>query len=88
VLGVTIVAVCPQSAASSALTGRLHHSCGRTGPSPVARGGPIVGTRIAASNGMNNLIRGVAAGGGAWLLGGGVISTLVIFAVIWWFLGH
>ncbi len=37
---------------------------------------------------MNNLMRGAAAGLGAWWLGGGVIGTIAIFAILWWFLGH
>jgi hypothetical protein len=38
--------------------------------------------------GMNNLLRGGVAGLGAWWLGGGIFSTLIIFGLLWWFLGH
>jgi hypothetical protein len=37
---------------------------------------------------MNNLVRGGVAGVGAWWLGGGLFSTILIFGVIWWFLGR
>jgi len=37
---------------------------------------------------MNNLLRGGLAGVGAWWLGGGIFSTLVIFGLLYWFLGH
>lgn len=37
---------------------------------------------------MSKLLRGVAAGYGAWKLGGGVIGTVLIFLVLWWVLGH
>ena len=36
---------------------------------------------------MNNLFRGLLAGWGAKKLGGGCLSTILIFALIWWALG-
>jgi hypothetical protein len=37
---------------------------------------------------MNNFFKALIAGYGAKKLGGGCLSTLVIFMVIWWALGH
>ncbi len=37
---------------------------------------------------MGNLFKGLLAGWGASKLGGGCISTLIIFALIWWLLGQ
>lgn len=34
-----------------------------------------------------SLLRGGLAGLGAWKLGGGIISTIVIFIVLYWLLG-
>jgi len=36
---------------------------------------------------MNNLFRGAIAGMAAWKLGGGVISTILIFILVFWLLG-
>ena len=36
---------------------------------------------------MNNIFRGLLAGWGAAKLGGGCLSTVLIFALIWWALG-
>jgi hypothetical protein len=36
---------------------------------------------------MNNLFRGLIAGAAAWKLGGGLISTILIFVVVFWLLG-
>lgn len=36
---------------------------------------------------MNNLLRGLVAGIGAWKLGGGCLGTIVVFIVIWLLLG-
>lgn len=36
---------------------------------------------------MNGLLRGGLAGFGAWKLGGGLISTILIFLLIYWLLG-
>jgi hypothetical protein len=33
------------------------------------------------------LLRGGLAGAGAWMWGGGIISTIVIFVVLYWLLG-
>lgn len=37
---------------------------------------------------MSKLLRGLAAGYGAKKLGGGCISTIIIFVILWWLLGH
>lgn len=37
---------------------------------------------------MSKLLRGVAAGWGAKKLGGGCLSTVLVFAVLWYLLGH
>jgi hypothetical protein len=36
---------------------------------------------------MNNWLRGLLAGYGAWKLGGGCLSTILIFIVLWYLLG-
>lgn len=36
---------------------------------------------------MNDLFRGLLAGAAAWKLGGGLISTILIFVVVFWLLG-
>jgi hypothetical protein len=40
------------------------------------------------SDPMSKLLRGVAAGYGAKKLGGGCFSTVLIFILLWWLLGH
>ena len=37
---------------------------------------------------MNNLLRGIIATFGAYKLAGGIISTIIIFAVIYFLLGR
>ena len=37
---------------------------------------------------MSKLLRGLAAGYGAKTLGGGCFSTVLIFLLLWWLLGH
>jgi hypothetical protein len=37
---------------------------------------------------MRGPMRGCVAGYGAWKLGGGCVSTIVIFIVLYWMLGH
>ncbi len=37
---------------------------------------------------MNNLVRGGLAGVAAWKLGGGVISTILIFLLVFFLLGY
>jgi hypothetical protein len=37
---------------------------------------------------MSKLLRGIAAGWGAKKLGGGCLSTIVVFVVLWYLLGH
>jgi hypothetical protein len=41
-----------------------------------------------ASTDMSKLLRGLAAGYGAKRLGGGCFSTVIIFLILWWLLGH
>jgi hypothetical protein len=41
-----------------------------------------------ADEGMSKLLRGLAAGYGAKKMGGGCFSTVLIFLVLWWLLGH
>ena len=36
---------------------------------------------------MNDLFKGLIAGAAAWKLGGGLISTIIIFIVVFWLLG-
>ena len=38
--------------------------------------------------GVSKLLRGVAAGWGAKKLGGGCLSTVIVFVVLWYLLGH
>jgi hypothetical protein len=37
---------------------------------------------------MSKVLRGLAAGYGAKKLGGGCFSTVLIFLLLWWLLGH
>jgi len=37
---------------------------------------------------MSKLLRALAAGWGAKKLGGGCLTTIIIFAILWWLLGH
>jgi hypothetical protein len=37
---------------------------------------------------MSKLLRGITAGWGAKKLGGGCIGTILVFAILWWLLGH
>jgi hypothetical protein len=37
---------------------------------------------------MSKLLRGVAAGYGAKKLGGGCFSTVLVYILLWWLLGH
>ncbi len=37
---------------------------------------------------MNNIFRGLLAGYGAKKLGGGCFSTVIIFLILWYALGH
>jgi hypothetical protein len=36
---------------------------------------------------MNNFLRGLLSGYGAWKLGGGCLGTIVVFVVLWLLLG-
>jgi hypothetical protein len=37
---------------------------------------------------MNNLVRGGLAGVAAWKLGGGLVSTILIFLLVFFLLGY
>jgi hypothetical protein len=37
---------------------------------------------------VSKLLRGVVAGFGAKKLGGGCLSTILVFLLLWWLLGH
>ncbi|MEO6304925.1 MAG: hypothetical protein ABIP51_17320 [Bacteroidia bacterium] len=37
---------------------------------------------------MNNLFKGLIAGGAAWKWGGGCIGTILVFALVWMLLGQ
>jgi len=43
---------------------------------------------ITQESDMSKLLRGLAAGYGAKKLGGGCFSTVLIFLLLWWLLGH
>jgi hypothetical protein len=43
---------------------------------------------VEADTVMSKLLRGIAAGYGAKKLGGGCFSTVIIFIILWWLLGH
>ena len=45
-------------------------------------------TRTPERERMSKLLRGLAAGYGARKMGGGCFSTVLIFLVLWWLLGH
>ncbi len=36
---------------------------------------------------MQGPLRGILAGAAAWKLGGGLVSTIIIFLVVFWLLG-
>jgi hypothetical protein len=36
---------------------------------------------------MNDLLKGALAGAAAWKFGGGIISTILIFMMVFWLLG-
>ncbi len=37
---------------------------------------------------MSKILRGLAAGYGAKKLGGGCFTTILVFVLLWWALGH
>ncbi len=37
---------------------------------------------------MSKILRAIAAGWGAKKLGFGCLSTIIIFFILWWLLGH
>jgi hypothetical protein len=52
----------------------------------LGAGGP--GLENAGGPGMSKLLRGLAAGWGAKKLGGGCLSTILVFVLLWYVLGH
>lgn len=44
--------------------------------------------RLLQATAMSKLLRGVAAGWGAKKLGGGCFSTILVFILLWYVLGH
>ena len=46
------------------------------------------GTDQKGRSALSKLLRGLAAGWGAKRMGGGCISTILIFLLLWWLLGH
>ena len=65
-------------------------------PEWLWRARPHLGTAPAILHGVDNgaresmsrLLRGLAAGYGAKKMGGGCFSTVLVFIVLWWLLGH
>ena len=51
-------------------------------------GGTIDHQTPLSESGMSKLLRGIAAGYGAKRLGGGCFSTVIIFIILWYILGH
>jgi hypothetical protein len=50
---------------------------------------PAVATHFSVEEiSMSKVLRGLAAGYGAKKLGGGCFSTILIFILLWWLLGH
>jgi hypothetical protein len=49
---------------------------------------PRLARSVLGRAGMSKLLRGLAAGWGAKKLGGGCLSTILIFGVLWYLLGH
>lgn len=66
----------------------LGTSTRRAGPRSVRTLHFAHSNRIEHGHEMSKLLRGVAAGYGAKKLGGGCFSTILIFIILWWLLGH
>ena len=49
--------------------------------------GMYLGELLAKTLHMNNLFRGLLAGGAAYKWGGGCLSTVLIFLLVYWLLG-
>ena len=45
-------------------------------------------TEIEGGVAMSKVLRGLAAGWGAKKMGGGCLSTILVFVLLWWLLGH
>jgi len=43
---------------------------------------------ISTEYNMSKILRGLAAGYGAKKLGGGCFTTVLVFIILWWLLGH
>jgi hypothetical protein len=55
----------------------------------VVSAAKLIGTQPALPEpDMSKLLRGVAAGWGAKKLGGGCFTTILVFVVLWYVLGH
>jgi hypothetical protein len=48
----------------------------------------VITVHTPSGSSMSKLLRGLAAGYGAKRLGGGCFSTILIFLLLWWLLGH
>lgn len=62
-------------------------SCDARGPSELACG-LSSSCRTITLRTMNNFFRGLFAGAAAWKWGGGLLSTILIFWLVWTLLGH
>jgi len=45
-------------------------------------------TPIPTEYNVSKILRGLAAGYGAKKLGGGCFTTVLVFIILWWLLGH
>ena len=64
--------------------------CGSDSPTSLPRNDDIR-TVLQVDGGeqtMSKILRGVAAGWGAKKLGGGCFTTVLVFLLLWWLLGH
>jgi len=50
--------------------------------------GSLMARSVLEPPSMSKLLRGLAAGWGAKKLGGGCLSTILVFVVLWYVLGH
>jgi len=73
-----------------AVANRLARGPERSGSRPRSRFTPQPGdgTASAWARRMSKLLRGLAAGWGAKKLGGGCFSTVIVFVILWYLLGH
>jgi hypothetical protein len=66
------------------MAGNVRKTIERSGPSHQS----AHGSDLIEEHNMSKLLRGLAAGYGAKKLGGGCFSTVLIFLLLWWLLGH